>query len=311
MKAIKNTKVQSRSSAAVSATAAKLAKVEKQTTKLRLPTDPYERTCLVTLQKGGNVNMLAKEVAAQFTKDTRKPWRAKPAFFVAWAHDYLEELKFHGITPKITGKFPKEEPTVVQLARLKGEENPLKTAQVYKPSNLVVKLKEQSPSKWEFGGGIITGTEFFYEAKDENFAHLNRWTFRVQIPDDAYGDIIVQPVKTPARSVWTVLGRRSIVFPRATKAGYKSFAYCKINLADPSGHKNKTGTRRGDRADFPQWFEKFSRRMRLKKTITTTRANDYNAQVIVAKRDDHRFMIEIFFALKVWVMEEGFKLPRN
>jgi len=51
--------------------------------------------------------------------------------------------------------------------------------------------------------------------------------------------------------------------------------------------------------------------MRLKKTIATTRANDYNAQVIVAQRDDHRRMIEIFFALKVWVLEAGFTLPRN
>jgi len=60
-----------------------------------------------------------------------------------------------------------------------------------------------------------------------------------------------------------------------------------------------------------KWFDIFFRRMRLKKTIATTRANDYNAQVIVAQRDDHRRMIETFFALKVWVLEAGFTLPRN
>ena len=310
MKANKNTKVQSRHSAADNSTTAKLAKVEKQAPMFRLPTDPYERAVFTALQKGGDVTALAKEVAAQFTKATNKPWRAKPAFFIAWVHDYLAELHYHGLTPKITGKFPKEEPTKEELARLKGQEKPLNAAQVYKPSNLVVVLKEQAPAKWKFDG-IIKGTEFLYEAKDDNFTRLKRWIFRIQVPDDAYGDTIIQPVKTPTKNVFAGLERRSIVFTRARKAGYKSLVYCKINLADPTGHKNKTGTRRGDRRDFPKWFDHFCRRMRLKKTITTTRANDYNAQVIVAKRDDHRLMIEIFFALKVWVMEEGFTLPRN
>jgi hypothetical protein len=183
-------------------------------------------------------------------------------------------------------------------------------SKTYKPSKLNVELKEQNSAKWKYGR-VIKGTEYFYEAKDANFTSLNQWTFRVQVPGDAYGDIIVQPVKTPTKNVWAGLERRSIVFTRATKEGYKSLVYCKANFADPAGQKNKIGTRRGDRTDFPKWFDKFFWRMRLKNTVTTTRANDYNAQVIFAERENHPLMIKIFFALKVWVMEEGFILDHN
>lgn len=182
--------------------------------------------------------------------------------------------------------------------------------QAYKPSKLDVAFKERIPAKWKYGR-VIKGTEYFYEAKDENFTRLNQWTFRVQVPDYAYGDIIIQPVKTPTKNAWAGLARRSIVFTRATKEGYKSLVYCKVNLADPTGQKNKTGTRRGDRTEFPKWFDKFFWRMRLKNTVTTTLANDSNAQVIFAERENHALMIKIFFALKVWVMEEGFILDHN
>jgi len=177
--------------------------------------------------------------------------------------------------------------------------------QAYKPSKIQIELKEQKKAKWKYDG-IVKGTEFFYTVKDENFGRLNQWMFRIQVPEDAYGEIIVQPAQTPARNAWAGIARSSIVFNRATRPGYKSLVYCKMNLADPTGVNTKRGTTRGDRPEFPKWFQTFRWRMRLKKTLTTTLGNDYNAQVIFADRENHALLIRIFFALKVWVLESKY-----
>ena len=182
--------------------------------------------------------------------------------------------------------------------------------QAYKPSKLKVELKEQKSAKWQYDG-IVKGTEFFYTVKDENFDRLNQWTFRIQVPDDAYAEIIVQPAKTPAKNVWAGIARSSIVFNRATREGYKSLVYCKMFLADPTGGNTKKGTARGDRPEFPKWFQTFRWRMRLKKSLTTTRGHDYNAQVIFADRKNHSLLIKIYFALKVWVLASDYILKKD
>ena len=177
--------------------------------------------------------------------------------------------------------------------------------QAYKPSKLDITFKGKTPAKWKYRA-IVKGTEFLYTVKDENFDRLNQWTFRLQVPADAYGDIIVQPVQTPSKNVWAGIARSSVVFTRATKEGYKSHVYCKMFLANPAG--SKTGASRGARPGFPKWFQTFRWRMRLKKTLTTTLGHDHNAQVIFAERENHALMIKIFFALKVWVLASDYSL---
>ena len=147
--------------------------------------------------------------------------------------------------------------------------------------------------------------------KDENFHSMNTWTFAVRVPNAAYGDIVVQPVQTPGKKVWAPLERRSIVLTRATKQGYKSQVYCKVNLADPTDEQTKIGTRRGERKNFPKWFQPFLWRMRLKESITTTLAKDGYAQVVFMSPQNHRTMIKLYFALKVWVLEEDFSIDRE
>jgi hypothetical protein len=51
--------------------------------------------------------------------------------------------------------------------------------------------------------------------------------------------------------------------------------------------------------------------MRLKDTVTTTRGTDAKAQVVLMDREDHSTMIKLYFALKVWVMQEDFSLDRD
>ena len=51
--------------------------------------------------------------------------------------------------------------------------------------------------------------------------------------------------------------------------------------------------------------------MRLKKTVATTRGHDDQAQVILVDCYDHKLMIRLFFALKVWVLQEKFLLSTS
>jgi hypothetical protein len=174
MKAKIIAKVLARRSAAVNDSATKLARVERGSSKFRLPTNPCERACFIALQKGGSLGKLAIEVSRQFTGNTRTPQWADPVSFQTWAQDYLLDLSSHGLKPAITGKSPQTPPP---------EAN-------YDPSKLTIEFKEQAPAKWK-SGGVTTGTEFFHEANDENFTRLKKGTFRVQVPDDAAGEIIV------------------------------------------------------------------------------------------------------------------------
>jgi hypothetical protein len=147
--------------------------------------------------------------------------------------------------------------------------------------------------------------------KDSNFRSLNNWIVAIRVPNDAYDDVVVQPVQTPGKKVWAGLDRRAVILTRATRQNFKSMVYCKLNLADPSGWQTKKGTRRGDRNALPKWFQPFRWRMRLKDTVTTTRGTDAKAQVVLMDREDHSTMIKLYFALKVWVMQEDFSLDRD
>jgi hypothetical protein len=184
--------------------------------------------------------------------------------------------------------------------------------QSYKTKKLQIERQgEGRTATWRFAGRTVRGTEYLYSVKDDNFSSLNRWTFAAQVPRKAYGDIVVRPVGVPSKKVWAGLDRKAVVLVRARKNPYKSRAYCKVNLADPSGDRTKKGTRRGDRGALPKWFRLFRWRMRLKKTVTTTQGTDSSAQIIFMDHGDHETMIKLYFALKVWVMAEDFSIRRR
>jgi hypothetical protein len=48
--------------------------------------------------------------------------------------------------------------------------------------------------------------------------------------------------------------------------------------------------------------------MRLKHNVRQTRGTDGNSLVVLVSSEDHAAMIRLFFAMKVWVMKEGFSL---
>jgi hypothetical protein len=176
----------------------------------------------------------------------------------------------------------------------------------YKPRSVDVNFKEDRRSSWKWGGRTILGVENLYRVIDRNFGRLNRWEFTVRVPSKP-GQIVVQPQTVPGKRVFADLQRRSIVFVKA-KMMPPGRLYCKVHLADPSGRKNYLGTRRGERSRLPPWFDYFRPIMRLKKTVTTTAGLDGKAQVVTVAHDEHDLMIRIFFAMRVWVLQENFTI---
>lgn len=173
----------------------------------------------------------------------------------------------------------------------------------YEPRAVDVSFTSERRSSWKWNGRTIRGTESVYTVTDRNFDRLNIWEFTVRVPRNL-GQIVVQPHAVPGKKAFAGLERRSIVFVKATKHPYRARLYCKANLADPSGKKNRLSTSRGDRGLLPRWFDYFRPHMRLKNTVTTTAGHDGQSQVVTVGQDDHERMVRLFFALRVWVLQE-------
>jgi len=176
----------------------------------------------------------------------------------------------------------------------------------YDPRRVIVTLVEKRRSSWKWGGTIL-GTEYRYAVVDGNFDRLNHWEFIVSEPKTA-GQVVVCPVQVPGKSVFADLGRRSITFARANRQGYRGRLYCKVFLSDPTGEKNRRGTRGEQRGCLPRWFGGFGCRLREKGTVATTRGKDGAALVCLVDPGDHERMIRLYFAMRVWVLQERFKI---
>lgn len=178
----------------------------------------------------------------------------------------------------------------------------------YNPRLIDVMFEDERKATWKGVGSrsAVKGKEYSYMVKDRNFDRLNDWKFVVKVPNSGSNDIVVQPSVAPNKKIWAGIDRRSIVLVKATKKLHRDKVYCKANLADPTGVKNKIGTSRGERNLLPRWFDYFRPHMRLKTTVTTTAGTDSKAQVVLIEPDDYERMIRLFFALKVWVLQEGF-----
>jgi hypothetical protein len=176
------------------------------------------------------------------------------------------------------------------------------TSSTYDPQAVHVTSLGQRQATWEFQGQPRRGTEHRYEAVDNNAHTYNHWEFLVRVPQQP-GQVSVQPTKVPKSSL-AVLERRAVVFVPATKRRHKRMLYAKLFVSDPSGKKNRIGLRGEDRHTLPNWFEYFGRGLRVKKTVTTTKGRDGESLVFLARPDDHERMIRLYFALRVWVLEE-------
>lgn len=178
----------------------------------------------------------------------------------------------------------------------------------YRISNLQITLANAGRASWQFAGRTVHGHDHLYEVRDLNFPSLNNWTVAVRVPKRGIGSVVVQPRQVPGKRTWAGLDRRSLVFVRATRLPYRDRRYCKISLADPSGVRTKHTLSRGARSHFPHWLKQYQYRIRLKQTVALTKGNDGNALVAVVWPEDYPTMIRLYFALKVWVLEERFQI---
>jgi hypothetical protein len=178
----------------------------------------------------------------------------------------------------------------------------------YRMDRVTVEQGEQRTATWTFAGDAVSGTEHSYAVADGNFDSRNRWEFIVRVPKGRSGRVEVRPRSTPGQKVWAELPDRSLTFTRATLGDARGKWYCPVALADPTGERSRDVVRGDERAALPAWFDPVQGRMRLKRNVRPTRGTDGESLVVLVRPDDHTIMIRLFFAMKVWVLKEGFAL---
>ena len=182
----------------------------------------------------------------------------------------------------------------------------------YRLDRVQVEAGERRTASWTFPGARrrtkVSGTEQSYAVTDGNFPANNRWELLVRVPQGRGDRVEVRPRTTPNLKVWAELPDRSLMFTRATLGDAKGKWYSKVVLADPTGGRTKDVVRGEERHRLPAWFDSLQGRMRLKQNVRATRGTDGQDLVILVSPDDHRTMIRLFFAMKVWVLKEKITL---
>jgi hypothetical protein len=179
----------------------------------------------------------------------------------------------------------------------------------YRLDRVTVESGEQRASTWTFGGKPVSGTEVGYTVTDGNFSSRNQWEFVVRLPKERDGRIEIRPRVTPNVKVWAELPDRSVTFSRATKGDAKGKWYCQVALADPTGARSRNIVRGDERSSLPPWFDALKGRMRVKQKVRNTNGTDGESLVVLVAAGDHKAMIRLFFATKVWVLKERIALP--
>lgn len=174
----------------------------------------------------------------------------------------------------------------------------------YDPSLLEISVAGHNPSSWTFAGKPVSGTEHVYLVEDRNFTKAYRWEFVVRVPAQRGELIEVRPRLVPPLQIWAGLDRRSLTFNRANKQPHVGSYYCQVALADPTGERTKDVVHKNERQSLPKWFDAFERQIKLKETVHGTSASDGHSLVVLADPADHRSMIRLFFATKVWILKE-------
>ena len=176
----------------------------------------------------------------------------------------------------------------------------IKSRKKYQRDRLEIESVGERKCFWRFRGPLIKGKILLYDVIDRNFANGSKWLYEIRIPNDN-GYIGVRPIIWPNRKEWASLERRTLNFkPNGKNAPY----YCKAFVEDAPGGKNRRLL--PDNTKLPAWFRQYKNEIKKKGDIIKEAQKDKNHPIFVVR--EYKAMIEVYFALKVWVSINKYKV---
>jgi len=156
---------------------------------------------------------------------------------------------------------------------------------------------------WKFSGRKVGGVEYIYSVVDRNYVQRNQWSFVVRVPRSSKGYREVRATVVPNRKVWAGLERRSLQLGRADIGKYRKRRYAKLAISDVNDERTKVILNDNIKA-LPKWIKAF--KPIAKRKVARTKGNDGGHLVCVFDPENHRDMIRLFFALKPWILDDGY-----
>jgi len=164
----------------------------------------------------------------------------------------------------------------------------------------------------QFQKGFKSANKYDVEVIDRNGKKPTKWMFKIE--EVSLGQrgmqIGVGPVHTPRGDLMLeLLSRRSIQSKRCAGTEDAERYYAEMWLSDVTGNKNRLLVRKDDVKAMPSWVKKLylsdKERWFLRSTMEPETKRE-SICVVISKNDAHRQLIELFFATRIWVLQEGF-----
>jgi hypothetical protein len=164
----------------------------------------------------------------------------------------------------------------------------------------------------QFQKGFKSANKYYVEVIDRNGKKPTKWMFKIE--EVSLGrrgmQIGVGPVHTPRGDVMLeLLSRRSIQSKRCGGTEDTERYYAEMWLSDITGNKNRLLVRDKDLKAMPPWIKKLylsdKDRWFLRSSMEPETKRE-SVCVVISKNEAHRQLIELFFATRIWVLQEGF-----
>ena len=164
----------------------------------------------------------------------------------------------------------------------------------------------------QFQKGFKSANKYYVEVIDRNGKKPTKWMFKIE--EVSLGQrgmqIGVGPVHTPRGDLMLeLLSRRSIQSKRYVGTEDNERYYAEMWLSDVTGNKNRLLVRDKDLKTMPPWVKKLYLSDKDRWFRRSTMEPDTKREsicVFISKNEAHRQLIELFFATRIWVLQEGF-----
>ena len=164
----------------------------------------------------------------------------------------------------------------------------------------------------QFQKGFKSANKYYVEVIDHNGKKPTKWMFKIE--EVSLGTAGMQigagPLHAPrGNKLLDMLCRRSVQSKRIPGIDRSDQYYAELWLHDVSGNKNRLLVRNTDVEDTPPWIKT----QYLNDENRTFWRSDMEPEtrrqsicIRISKANAHREIIELFFASRVWVLQEGF-----